>query len=97
MPPRAGRLQEKFGDRNLNLSLERLEFLRRRALDERTSASHRQRRAPPRSPAKKRRRFVEDLRRDYGINQGASFARMERITRTGFTLSEQVLTGGNRA
>ena len=27
-------LQEKFGDRNLNLSLERLEFLRRRALDE---------------------------------------------------------------
>ena len=27
-------LQEKFGDRHLNLSLERLEFLRRRALEE---------------------------------------------------------------
>src|SRR4029079_12561084 len=36
--------------------------------------------------------FVEELRREYGINQGASFARMERITRTGFTLSEQVFT-----
>ena len=36
--------------------------------------------------------FVDELRRDYGINRGASFARMERITRTGFTVTEQVLT-----
>ena len=85
-------LQEKFGDRNLNLSLERLEFLRRRALDEESAGEP----SPAaRSTALSREEeadFVEDLRRDYGINQGAAFARMERITRTGFTLSEQVLT-----
>ena len=85
-------LQEKFGDRNLNLSLERLEFLRRRALDEETAGEPS---AAARSTALSREEedgFVEDLRREYGINQGASFARMERITRTGFTLNEQVLT-----
>jgi uncharacterized protein YbcC (UPF0753/DUF2309 family) len=85
-------LQEKFGDRNLNLSLERLEFLRRRALDEESAGEP--------SPAARSRAlsreeedaFVEDLRGEYGVNQGASFARMERITRTGFTLGEQALT-----
>ena len=85
-------LQEKFGDRNLNLSLERLEFLRLRALDEQNVGEP----APAaRSTALSREEeagFVEELRREYGINQGASFARMERITRTGFTLHEQVLT-----
>jgi hypothetical protein len=43
-------LQEKFGDRNLNLSLERLDYLRRRALDEESAANPRPRRAPPRLP-----------------------------------------------
>ena len=84
-------LQEKFGDRNLNLSLERLEFLRRRALDEQSGEPS----AQARSTALSREEeadFIEDLRRDYGINQGGAFARVERITRTGFTLSEQVLT-----
>ena len=85
-------LQEKFGDRNLNLSLERLEFLRRRALGE---ASASEPSLAARSTALSREEedsFVEELRDEYGINQGASFARMERITRTGFTLHEQVLT-----
>ena len=85
-------LQEQFGDRNLNLSLERLDFLRRRALDEDSAGEP----SPAaRSTALSREEeaaFVEELRGEYGINQGAAFARMERITRTGFTLSEQVLT-----
>ena len=85
-------LQEQFGDRNLNLSLERLEFLRQRALDEDSAGEP----SPAaRSTALSREEeaaFVEELRAKYGINQGAAFARMERITRTGFTLSEQVLT-----
>jgi uncharacterized protein YbcC (UPF0753/DUF2309 family) len=85
-------LQERFGDRNLNLSLERLEFLRRRALDEENAGEP----SPmARSTALSREEeadFVEELRRDHGINQGGAFARMERITRTGFTLNEQVVT-----
>ena len=90
-------LQEKFGDRNLNLSLERLEFLRRRALDEENAGEP----SPAaRSTALSREEeavFVEELRREYGINQGASFARMERITRTGFTLQRAGSDRGNRA
>jgi uncharacterized protein len=85
-------LQENFGERHLNLSLERLEFLRRRAL---YSESAGEPSPQARSTALSREEeaaFVEDLRRNYGINPGASFARMERITRTGFTLSEQVFT-----
>lgn len=85
-------LQEKFGERNLNLSLERLEFLRRRALDEQSVGEPSlQARSTALSPEEEAE-FIEDLRRRYGINQGGAFARMERITRTGFTLSEQVLT-----
>jgi uncharacterized protein YbcC (UPF0753/DUF2309 family) len=85
-------LQEKFGDRQLNLSLERLEFLRRRALDEQSAGE------PPTGArsyalsAAEENAFVEDLRRSYGINQHAAFARAERITRTGFTPSEQAFT-----
>jgi uncharacterized protein len=85
-------LQEKFGDRNLNLSLERLEFLRRRALDEAGAGDASPQARSTALSAEEEAAFIEDLRRDFGINQGASFARMERITRTGFTLSEQVFT-----
>ena len=85
-------LQEKFGDRNLNLSLERLEFLRRRALDDEDAGEPSPAARSTALSAEEEGAFVEDLRRQYGINQGATFARMERITRTGFTLSEQVLS-----
>ena len=85
-------LQEKFGDRNLNLSLERLEFLRRRALDEQSAGEPSAQARSTALSAEEEEGFVEDLRRHYGINQGATFARMERITRTGFTLGEQVFT-----
>lgn len=85
-------LQEKFGDRNLNLSLERLDFLRRRALDDESAGEPSpQARARAITPEEEDA-FVEDLRRSYGINQGAAFARMERITRTGFTPTEQAMT-----
>jgi uncharacterized protein YbcC (UPF0753/DUF2309 family) len=85
-------LQEKFGDRNLNLSLERLEFLRRRALDDERAGEPSPNARSTALSAEEEAVFIEDLRRHYGINQGASFARMERITRTGLTLSEQVFT-----
>ncbi len=85
-------LQEKFGDRNPNLSLARLEFLRRRALDEEgVGEPSPEARATALTPEEETS-FVEDLRRHHDINYGASFARMERITRTGFTLSEQAFT-----
>src|SRR3989454_6164116 len=85
-------LQERFGDRDLNLSLERLEALRRRALDEQ-SADQQSPQAPSRAYALsvgEEAAFVEELRRLYRINQGWAFTRMERITQTGFTLSEQI-------
>ena len=85
-------LQEKFGERNLNLSLERLEFLRRRALDEESAGEPSPAARATALSREEEMLFVEALRREHDINQGASFARMERITRTGFTLSEQVLT-----
>ncbi|MDC4206083.1 MAG: DUF2309 domain-containing protein [Candidatus Manganitrophus sp.] len=86
-------LQQQFADRNLNLSLERLEFLRRRAMDDIDPAplvkgSVRPNALSPEEEAA----FVEDLRTRYQINRRWSFARMEKITRTGFTLQEQLFT-----
>jgi len=87
-------LQERFRDRHLNLSLERLEFLRRLALEEIAIDEH-----PPQGPARssalsaaEEAAFVEELRSRHGISGRGTFAQMERITRTGFTLSEQVFT-----
>jgi uncharacterized protein len=85
-------LQENFGDRHLNLSLERLEFLRRRALYGESAGEPSPQARSTALSREEEAAFVEDLRRHHGINPGASFARMERITRTGFTLSEQVFT-----
>ena len=85
-------LQEKFGERNLNLSLERLEYLRRRALDDENIGEPSPQARAIALTAEEEAAFIEDLRLHFGINQGASFARLERITRTGFTLSEQVFT-----
>ena len=36
--------------------------------------------------------FVDSLRRDYDLNERAASRQKERITRTGFTLEEQILT-----
>ncbi|MFI5304779.1 MAG: DUF2309 domain-containing protein [Nitrospiria bacterium] len=87
-------LHEHFGDRKLNLSLDRLESLRLRALDEPVAVEQTTRR-PSQSYAltpDEESDFIEDLRLHYQINHGWAFARMERITQMGFTLSEQVFT-----
>ncbi|MBI3995324.1 MAG: DUF2309 domain-containing protein [Nitrospirae bacterium] len=82
-------LQERFGDRDLNLSLERLEFLRKRALGETDTG----REAPKGSlSSDEEAAFIEALRTQYRINQGGAFARMESITRMGFTPNEQAFT-----
>ncbi|MBI3802627.1 MAG: DUF2309 family protein [Nitrospirae bacterium] len=86
-------LQQEFGERDLNLSLERLEALRRRALDETDPMPPTA--APPRRyalSAEEENAFIETLRTRYQINRRGLFARMERITRTGFTLQEQLFT-----
>ena len=85
-------LQEKFGDRHLNLSLERLEFLRRRALAEQSAEEPAPQARSYALSTEEETAFVEDLRHSYGINQRSAFARAERITRTGFTPSEQAFT-----
>jgi uncharacterized protein len=85
-------LQEKFGDRHLNLSLERLEFLRRRALGENEPGEPAPQARSYALSAEEETAFIDELRHSYGINQRSAFARAERITRTGFTLSEQALT-----
>ena len=83
-------LQETFGDRQLNLSLERLDFLRRRALEQDVGQPSPEARSYALS-AEEETAFVEELRTTYGINQHSAFARAERITRTGFTPAEQAL------
>ena len=82
-------LQERFGDRHLNLSLERLEFLRKKALEEPQADRH-----PPKGSLtlEEETTFIADLRTNYRINPADAFARMERITRIGFTLAEQLFT-----
>lgn len=82
-------LQERFGDRDLNLSLERLEYLRKRALEEPSDDQH-----PPKGSltAEEEATFIDILREQYRINQGGVFSRMERITRMGFTPAEQAFT-----
>jgi uncharacterized protein YbcC (UPF0753/DUF2309 family) len=82
-------LQAQFGDRHLNLSLERLEFLRKKALEEPMGNQQ-----PPKGSltVEEETAFVADLRMRYRINPADAFARMERITRIGFTHAEQVFT-----
>ena len=61
----------------------------RRRGGRRTFARGARHRPHPRGRNRLRRRLCADTTT---LTQGASFARMERITRTGFTLSEQVFT-----
>jgi uncharacterized protein YbcC (UPF0753/DUF2309 family) len=84
-------LQQQFGERDLNLSLERLESLRRRALEEPVTQPPNASR-PYALSAEEETAFIETLRSRYQINRRGLFARMERITRTGFTLQEQRFT-----
>ncbi len=82
-------LQERFEDRELNLSLDRLEFLRQRALGETGGGQH----TPKGSlSSDEEAAFIDVLRAQYRINHGGAFSRMERITRMGFTPNEQAFT-----
>jgi hypothetical protein len=85
-------LRERFGDRHLNLSLERLDYLRRRALDEENIGEPSPRARSTALSPEEEAGFIDALRQEYGVNGSTAFARMERITRTGFTLGEQVFT-----
>ena len=84
-------LQERFSDRGLDLSLKQLEFWRRRALDE-NGVDQLQSASPFAALTLEETAFVNELRGRHRINRGWAFARMERITRIGFTLNEQVFT-----
>jgi uncharacterized protein YbcC (UPF0753/DUF2309 family) len=87
-------LRDRFGLHGSRVEHEFVEALRKRALD-------------PDAPvepflseaaravdlaAEQLAGFVENLRRDYRINQRWASRQKERITRTGFTLDEQVVT-----
>jgi uncharacterized protein YbcC (UPF0753/DUF2309 family) len=85
-------LQERFGERNLNLSLERLEYLRRRALDGQDAGQPSPQARSTALTAEEETLFVEELQRRYRIDRGWAYAHVERIARTGFTVDEQVFT-----
>ncbi|MHB1606222.1 MAG: DUF2309 domain-containing protein [Leptospirales bacterium] len=85
-------LQEQFGNRNLVLSLERLEFLRKRALDEIAPAQSQESARSVALTPEEEEAFVGDLRRRYRINHGWAFTRMENMTQIGFTENEQAFT-----
>ena len=87
-------LRDRLGLHGSRVDAEFVEALRRRALDEEASVE------PFLSDAAKAvelsteqlTTFLDELRRHYGINRRAASRQKERITRTGFTLEEQVMT-----
>lgn len=90
-------LRERLGRHGAHISPERVEELRQRALNEDLAVGP----ASPRDATRvsslleseeEEAAFVEELRRRYRINERWASSRMERITRTGFTLSEQAFT-----
>jgi len=90
-------LQERMSDRDLNLPLDRLEFLRKRALAEPNAEPGNEPgndRHPKEDflPPEEEAAFIDELRSRYQINRRWAFARIERITQTGFTLNEQLFT-----
>nr|MBI3614226.1 DUF2309 domain-containing protein [Nitrospirota bacterium] len=87
-------LRERLGLRGARVTPELVEALRQQALNGdgamAPSLSQAARRAEV--PPEKLVAFVEDLRRHYRIDRRWASVKKERITRTGFTLTEQVLT-----
>ena len=87
-------LRERLGLHGSQVSPELVEALRRRALNGEESAepfANGSARLADLS-ADEITAFIEDLRRHYQIDQRWASAQKERITRTGFTLDEQVFT-----
>ncbi len=87
-------LRDRLGLHGSQVSHELVEALRKRALDQDApidtllEGSARAAVVPP----EKITVLIEDLRRHYRINQRSASRQKERITRTGFTLEEQVIT-----
>lgn len=87
-------LHERIGLRSSRITPALVEGLRQRALTEQGGPE------PPLVQEAERAgltmetvdAFVETLRRQYGLNARAASRHKERITRTGFTLEEQILT-----
>ena len=87
-------LRDRLGLHGSRVDAEFVEALRRRALDEDASVE------PFLSDAAKAvelsteqlTTFLDELRQHYRINRRAASRQKERITRTGFTLEEQVMT-----
>jgi uncharacterized protein YbcC (UPF0753/DUF2309 family) len=87
-------LRDRLGLHGSRVEAEFVEALRRRALDEDAPVEpflSEAARAVDLS-SEQLTTFVDELRRHYRINRRAASRQKERITRTGFTLDEQVLT-----
>ena len=87
-------LRERLGLHGSQVSPELVEALRRRALNGEESAEPFMNGSVRLADGSTEEvaAFVEDLRRHYQIDQRWASAQKERITRTGFTLDEQVFT-----
>lgn len=87
-------LQERSGLRSSRITPELVEALRQRALNGEEAVEPFLIEAAQRSnlSMEKLTVFVEDLRRHYRIDRRWASVKKERITRTGFTLDEQVIT-----
>ena len=85
-------LREQLGLYGSHVSQELIETLHRCALEENDSPNslpQNVRQFLKLTPTQEAA-FIETLRRDYGINSRGASDRLHRITRTGFTLTEQV-------
>lgn len=85
-------LQERFALSGAEVSAEAVSALRESALNGDGSAVQFVSGPLANLPPERVRSFVEDLRQVYRINSRGASAHKERITRTGFTLDEQVFT-----
>ncbi|TLY16749.1 MAG: DUF2309 domain-containing protein [Nitrospirae bacterium] len=87
-------LRERVGLHGSQVSPELVEALRRRALNGQESAGSFMNESGRLADlsAEEATAFIEDLRRHYQIDQRWASVQKERITRTGFTLDEQVFT-----
>lgn len=85
-------LRDQLGMRGSQISQELVEALRLQALNGEGLPPHVQSAPSLTLPKDNVDAFVETLRRQYRINQRSASWQKERITRTGFTIDEQVLT-----
>ncbi|MBX9771112.1 MAG: DUF2309 domain-containing protein, partial [Candidatus Obscuribacterales bacterium] len=87
-------LQDRFSLSGAIVSAELIELLQRFALNNENSEEcvNAVRQKLPNFSAEEIHSFVEDLRREYRVTPRGASSHLERITRTGFTIEEQVFT-----